>query len=55
MRCARVCGVVFTASSFLFLFLTLSCPELKFEYSSCSTANTRCCRDVYDPGKIIRR
>ncbi|UJR25359.1 hypothetical protein I4U23_006709 [Adineta vaga] len=49
MRCARVCGIVFTASSFLFLFLTLSCPELKFEYSSCSNRNADCCRNVYYP------
>jgi hypothetical protein len=51
MRCARVCGIVFTASAFFFLFLTLSCPELKFDYSSCSTANSLCCHNIYHPGK----
>ncbi|CAF2722597.1 unnamed protein product [Rotaria sp. Silwood2] len=49
MRCARVCGIVFTISSFLFLFLTFSCPELKFEYSSCTKINTACCQNVYHP------
>ncbi|CAF0810350.1 unnamed protein product [Rotaria sp. Silwood1] len=54
MRCARVCGIVFTISSFLFLFLTFSCPELKFEYSSCTTINTACCQNVYHPGNSRR-
>ncbi|CAF1289550.1 unnamed protein product [Rotaria sordida] len=49
MRCARICGIVFTISSFLFLFLTFSCPELKFEYSPCTTNNTACCQNVYRP------
>lgn len=53
MRCARVCGIIFTGSAFLFLFLTLSCPELKFEYSSCSKSNTPCCRDKYHPGRTF--
>jgi hypothetical protein len=53
MRCARVCGVVFTVSSFLFLFLTLTCPELNFEYSQCSKINAACCHDIYHPGKLM--
>lgn len=53
MRCAHVCGVVFTISSFLFLFLTLSCPELKFEQSSCTTSNTACCNNIYHPGIFL--
>jgi hypothetical protein len=53
MRCARVCGVVFTTSAFLFLFLILTCPELKFEYTACTASNVPCCHNIYHPGKII--
>ncbi|CAF0743448.1 unnamed protein product [Adineta ricciae] len=53
MRCARVCGIVFSVSAFLFLFLILSCPELKFEYSTCSNVNSACCRNIYYPGKSL--
>ncbi|CAF0803282.1 unnamed protein product [Adineta steineri] len=49
MKCARVCSIVFTGSAFLFLFLTLTCPELKFEYTACSNQNTVCCHNVYQP------
>ncbi|CAF0760121.1 unnamed protein product [Adineta steineri] len=49
MKCARVCSIVFTGSAFLFLFLTMTCPELKFEYTACSNENTACCHNVYQP------
>ncbi|CAF3695614.1 unnamed protein product [Rotaria socialis] len=49
IRCARICGIVFVISSFLFLFLTFSCPERKFEYSSCTKINFICCQNIYHP------
>lgn len=52
MKCARACCVVFIVSSFLFLFLTLTCPELKFQHTSCSKTNALCCHNVYHPGRI---
>ena len=52
MKCARACCVVFIVSSFLFLFLTLTCPELKFQHTPCSTTNALCCHNVYHPGRI---
>ncbi|UJR23549.1 hypothetical protein I4U23_026537 [Adineta vaga] len=48
-RCARVCTIILTLSSFLFLFLTLSCPELKFQNTSCSSENNQCCHNIYRP------
>lgn len=52
-RCARVCAIVLTLSSFLFLFLMLSCPELKFDNTSCPLTNAQCCRNTYRPGRPI--
>ncbi|CAF0900242.1 unnamed protein product [Adineta ricciae] len=48
-RCASVCMVILTLSSFLFLLLTLSCPELKFQYTDCSNENSPCCHNIYRP------
>jgi hypothetical protein len=53
MQCARVCAIVLIISSFLFLFLILSCPELKFQYTSCSSLNTVCCHSIYHPVCVI--
>ena len=52
MRCARVCAVIFTISSFLFLFLTAYCPELRFLHTACSAENKPCCRNIYHPGQF---
>ncbi|CAF4566475.1 unnamed protein product [Rotaria sp. Silwood1] len=49
MQCARICKIILTISSFLFLFLIFSCPELKFQYTSCSSSNTLCCQHIYHP------
>ncbi len=54
LRCARICTIILIISSFLFLFLIFSCPELKFQYTSCTSINTPCCRNIYRPGKPIR-
>ncbi len=53
MRSARICTIILTISSFLFLFLIFSCHELNFQYTSCSSANTPCCHNIYHPGKSI--
>jgi hypothetical protein len=53
MRCARISTIILIISSFLFLFLIFSCSELKFEYTSCSSVNTACCRSIYHPGKTV--
>jgi ABC-type dipeptide/oligopeptide/nickel transport system permease component len=53
MRCARVCAIILSISSFLFLFLTFSCPELKFQYTACTSTDTSCCNDIYHPGKLL--
>lgn len=53
MRCARACCVVLLMSSFLFLFLILTCPELKFENTSCTSKNNDCCHNKYHPGRRI--
>ena len=50
IKCARICTIVLTISSFLFLFLTLSCPELKFQNTYCTKQNGDCCRNKYHPG-----
>ncbi|CAF2415771.1 unnamed protein product [Rotaria sp. Silwood2] len=49
MQCARICTIILTISSFLFLFLIFSCPELKFQHTSCSSMNTLCCQHIYHP------
>jgi hypothetical protein len=54
MRCAQVCTIILTISSFLFLFLIFSCPELKFQYTSCTSLNTPCCQSIYDPGTNLQ-
>lgn len=51
-RCARVCAIVFIMSAFFFVFLCLSCPELKFQHTACSISNTACCQSIYHPGKL---
>ena len=51
MQCARICTIILLISSFLFLFLIFSCPELKFQHTSCSSINTACCHNTYHPGK----
>ena len=51
MQCARICTILFLISSFLFLFLIFSCPELTFQHTSCSSINTVCCHNIYHPGK----
>jgi len=51
IQCARICTIILIGSSFLFLFLILTCPELRFENSSCLFDNTPCCRNIYHPGK----
>jgi hypothetical protein len=55
IKCARACASVFFLSACLFLFLILSCPELKFHYSSCKNTSTTCCNNIYRPGKAINR
>jgi hypothetical protein len=54
MRCARICTIILIISSFLFLFLIFSCPELKFQYTSCTSTNSPCCQNIYHPGKSIK-
>ncbi|CAF4323193.1 unnamed protein product, partial [Rotaria magnacalcarata] len=49
MQCARICGIILIGSSFLFLFLIFSCPELKFQNTSCTSMNTPCCNQIYYP------
>ncbi|CAF3667968.1 unnamed protein product, partial [Rotaria sordida] len=49
IQCARVCTIILIISSFLFLSLIFSCPELKFQYTSCSSMNTPCCQHIYHP------
>ncbi|CAF0726669.1 unnamed protein product [Didymodactylos carnosus] len=50
MRCARTCAVILTMTSLLFLFLTLSCPELNFQRQSpCLKHNQQCCEQLYHP------
>ncbi|CAF0929996.1 unnamed protein product [Rotaria sordida] len=49
IQCARICTIILIISSFLFLSLIFSCPELKFQYTSCSSMNTPCCQHIYHP------
>ncbi|CAF4404676.1 unnamed protein product, partial [Adineta steineri] len=49
LQCARICTILLVISSFLFLFLNFSCPELKFQHTSCSSANAPCCHNIYRP------
>jgi hypothetical protein len=55
MQCARISTIILIISSFLFLFLIFSCPELKFQHTSCSSINTICCHNIYHPGKSFVR
>ncbi|CAF1519894.1 unnamed protein product [Adineta steineri] len=49
LQCARICSILLVISSFLFLFLNFSCPELKFQHTSCSSVNAPCCHNIYRP------
>ncbi|CAF1208885.1 unnamed protein product [Didymodactylos carnosus] len=54
MHCARACAIVLTATSLLFLFLMLSCPELKFQqHTPCLQQNQQCCERLYHPVCLV--